>query len=81
MVNQQKHFARFIIFWPLRWWSCGEEVNRFKNKIWDENFFSANVERNSRKLISADIKTDVKQEIKKLLAVSYNFSQNYLLKI
>ena len=30
-------------------------------------------------MISADIKTDVKQEIKKLAAVSYNFSQKYLL--
>ena len=33
-----------------------------------------------RKMISADIKTDVKQEIKELVAVSYNFSQKYLLK-
>ena len=33
------------------------------------------------KMISADIKTDIKQEIKKLVAVSYNFSsQNYLFK-
>ena len=32
------------------------------------------------KMISADIETDVKQEIKKLVAVSYNFSQKYLLK-
>ena len=31
-------------------------------------------------MISADIKTDIKQEIKKLVAVSYNFSQKYLLK-
>ena len=30
-------------------------------------------------MISADIKTDVKQE-KKLVAVSYNFSQKYLLR-
>ena len=29
-------------------------------------------------MISADIKTDVKQEINKLAAVSYNFSQKYL---
>ena len=27
------------------------------------------------KMISADIKTDVKKEIKKLVAASYNFSQ------
>ena len=33
------------------------------------------------KMISADIKTDVKQEIKELVALSYNFSQKYLLKI
>ena len=31
-------------------------------------------------MISADIKTDTKQEIKELLAVSYNFSQKYFLK-
>ena len=31
-------------------------------------------------MISADIRTDVKQEIKKLVAVSYNVSQKYLLK-
>ena len=33
------------------------------------------------KMISADIKTDAKQEIKELVAVSYNFSQKCLLKI
>ena len=32
-------------------------------------------------MISTDIKTDVKQEIKELVAASYNFSQKYLLKI
>ena len=31
-------------------------------------------------MISANIKTDVKHEIKELVTVSYNFSQNYLLK-
>ena len=31
-------------------------------------------------MIPANIKTDVKQEIKKLVAASYNFSQKYLLK-
>ena len=31
-------------------------------------------------MISADTKTDVKQEIKEPLAVSYNFLQKYLLK-
>ena len=31
-------------------------------------------------MISADTKTDVKQEIKELVVVSYNFSQKYLLK-
>ena len=31
-------------------------------------------------MISADIKTDAKQEIKELVAVSYNFLQKYLLK-
>ena len=32
-------------------------------------------------MISTDIKTDVKQEIKELVAVSYNFSQKHLLRI
>ena len=51
-----------------------------------QRFFSDNVEWNSSskkvvKMISADIKTDVKQEIKKLVAVSYNLSsQKYLFK-
>ena len=31
-------------------------------------------------MISADIKTDVEQEIKELAAASYNFSQKYILK-
>ena len=31
-------------------------------------------------MISADIKLDAKQEIESLVAVSYNFSQEYLLK-
>ena len=31
-----------------------------------------------RKMISADIKTDVKQEPKELVAVSYNFPLKYL---
>ena len=31
-------------------------------------------------MISADIETDTKQEIKELVAVSYIFSQKYLLK-
>ena len=31
-------------------------------------------------MISADTKTDAKQEIKELVAVSYNFSQKHLLK-
>ena len=30
-------------------------------------------------MLSADIKTDAKQNIKELVAASYNFSQNYLL--
>ena len=45
--------------------------------------FSDNVEWSSKKLwkmIFTDIKTDVKQEVKELVAVSYNFSQNYILK-
>ena len=33
-----------------------------------------------KKMIYADIKTDAKQEIKELVAVSHNFSQKYLLK-
>ena len=33
-----------------------------------------------KKMISADIKADAKQEIKELVATSYNISQKYLLK-
>ena len=33
-----------------------------------------------KKVISADIKADTKQEIKELVAASYNVSQNYILK-
>ena len=33
-----------------------------------------------KKMISADIKTDAIQEIRKQTAVSYKFSQKYLLK-
>ena len=33
-----------------------------------------------KKMISADIKADAKQEIKELVAPSYNVSQKYLLK-
>ena len=31
-------------------------------------------------MLSDDVKTDLKQEIKNLVSVSYNFSQKYLLK-
>ena len=33
-----------------------------------------------KKIIPADIKTDARQEIKELVAISYNFSQKCLLK-
>ena len=33
-----------------------------------------------KQMISADIKTDAKQEIKELVAVSYSYLQKYLLK-
>ena len=33
------------------------------------------VPKSRKKMISADIKIDMKQEIKELVAVSYNFSQ------
>ena len=36
--------------------------------------------KSSKKMISANIKTDAKHEIKELVAVSHNFSQKYLLK-
>ena len=38
------------------------------------------VQKSCKKMISADIKTDAKQEIKEV-ALSYNFLQKYLLKI
>ena len=36
--------------------------------------------KSSKKMISANMKIDAKHEIKDLVAVSYNFSQKYLLK-
>ena len=51
-------------------------VNPLKKESLRDNF-SGNVEWSSKKLwevIFTDIKTDVKQEINKLVAVSYNFS-------
>ena len=33
-----------------------------------------------KRMISADVKTDAKQKMKELVAVSYNFSQKCLLK-
>ena len=53
-----------------------------KGNLWQKSF-SDNVKWSSKmlqKMISADTKTDVKQEIKEPLAVSYNFLQKYLLK-
>ena len=35
----------------------------------------------AKKMISADIKTNAKQEIKELVAASFKFSQKYLFKI
>ena len=52
-------------------------VNPLKKEYLRQKSFSDNVESNSKKLykiISADIKTDAKQEIKELVDVSYNFS-------
>ena len=59
-------------------------VNPLKKENLREKSFSDNVEWSSKKLwkmISTKIKTDVKQEIKELGAVFYNFSQKCLLKI
>ena len=58
-------------------------VNPLKKEYLRQKSFSDNVESNSKKLykiISADIKTDAKQEIKELVDVSYNFSHKYFLK-
>ena len=47
-------------------------------KICDKNLFQLmlnEVLKSCKKMISANIKTDVKQEIKELIAVSYNFLQ------
>ena len=68
-------------FWVLRRW--GVRVNQFKNKNLRQNIFQImlnEVLKSCKKMLSADIKTDAKQNIKELVAASYNFSQNYLLK-
>ena len=52
-------------------------------EICDKNLFQVmlnKVLKSCKKVISADIKTEAKREIKELVAVSYNFSQNSLLK-
>ena len=56
----------------------GESVKNLWN-LWQISF-SDNVLKSCKKMISADTKTDVKQEIKELVVVSYNFPQKYLLK-
>ena len=53
-------------------------MNLLKKENLRQKSFSDDVKWSSKKLqkmISADTKTDVKQEIKELVAVSYNFSQ------
>ena len=62
--QQQKIFVVFSGLWPLRQYVCGKvRVNPLKRKIRDKNLFSDNI---------ADVKADIKQEIKELVAVSCN---------
>ena len=56
---------------------------RLKRKICNKNLFQImlnEVLKSCKKVISAGVKTDVKQELSELIAVSYNFQQKYLLK-
>ena len=60
-----------------------ESAKIVKFEICDKNLFQVmlnEVLKSCKKVISADIKTEAKREIKELVAVSYNFSQNSLLK-
>ena len=69
---EKKNVTRF---WPLRGLGVWSWVNPLKKENLRQKSVSDNVEWSS-----TDINTAVKQEIKKLVAVSYNFSQKYLLK-
>ena len=54
----------------------GESENALEKGNLRQKSFSDNIEWSSKKLskmISTDIKTNLKQEIKELVAVSYNF--------
>ena len=64
-VKLKNAFPTLSRFWPLRGWGV------LMNPLTKENL---------RWKLSADIKADIKQEIKELVAVSYNFSEKYLLK-
>ena len=63
-------FVTLSRFWPLR--GRGVWMNPLKTENLRRKSFSDNVEE--------VLKTDVKQEIKELVTVSYNSSQRYLLK-
>ena len=64
-------------FWTLReskewsWVNLFEKEN-LRRKSFSDNLFRSMKSKKSEKLISTDIKTDVKQEINKLVVVSYN---------
>ena len=77
--NRQKFFVTFSRFWPLKGWGWGRGWICWKRKIWDENFFQIMLNEILESCENDICWYNVKR-IKKLVAVSYNFSQKYLLK-
>ena len=82
--NWPKAFVTFSRLWPERGWGWGKGVNLLKRKICDEKLFQIVLNE-----ILESCKNNIcwyknwcktKQETKKLVAVSYNFSPKYLLK-
>ena len=80
MENLQKAFVTLGRFWPLRGGGLGESVK--KRKICDENLFQIMLNEVLKSFKNSYLlyKTDAKQEIKELVAVSYKFPEKYLLK-
>ena len=77
-----KTFVTLSRFWLIRGWQVWVNLLK-KENLWQKSFFQImwnEVLKSCRKMISADIKTNVKQEIKELVAVSYKFSLKYLQK-
>ena len=77
-----KIFVTLSGFWVLRVWGKSFSESVKKRKLLTKIFFSGNFEWSSKnlwKMMSAGVKKcNIKQEIKDLVAVSYNFFKKYI---